>query len=62
MDDEIEEALFELFSHHEEIIEDICHHTKQTFEKTILSFIVEDEIDLHLDSQGTCHDDQDNLQ
>ena len=45
MDDEIEEALFELFSHQEKIIEDICHHTQQNFQQTILSSIDEGEIE-----------------
>ena len=49
MDDEIEEALFKLFSHQEEIIEDIFHHTQQNFQQTILSSIAEDEIEQNFD-------------
>ena len=49
MDDGIEEALLELFSHQEEIIEDIFHHTQQNFQQTILSSIAEDEMEQNFD-------------
>ena len=45
MDDEIKDALFELSSHQEEIVETSFHHTQENIQQTLVSSLVENEID-----------------
>ena len=63
MYDEIEESLYELTSHQEELVETSCIGTQDHYEQILASSLLENETNLHhnVDSQVISHDINENL-
>ena len=64
MYDEIEESLYELASHQEELVETSCIGTQDHSEQTLASSLLENETNLHhnVDSQVISHEINENSQ
>jgi hypothetical protein len=64
MDDEIEEAMFEMSSRWEELVETRCYTTQDHSQQAIISPLSKNETDMHLNDEShvTTHDINEDLQ